>query len=126
MVPVKMFYWNRRIPLVDVNVDVMLRPANDEKWDDFVIVPNWIVDSGSKAASIFHPKHYSLGTVVREVSESPIQLQPGRHYFLLITTRRGNFYEKINIDHGDGPGGWNISQCLYRVRDDKLLRGKCD
>ena len=125
--PVKVFYWNsKNIPLIDVNVDIMLRPSNGEKWEDFIITSP-VISEGSGAGNIFHPRHYNLGTILPGFFESPIQLEAGKHYYLVITTRRDIFYEKINIDHdANEMAGWKLSECLYRASDNKLLHGKCN
>lgn len=119
--PVKVAYFGAdKLPLMDVNIDLMLRPQpsknpNDE-WDNETV------------ESPFHPTHYNIGTILpATISESPIKLRSGKHYYLVITTRRGWFYEKINIDPDTSqPGGWRLSWCLYRYRDNKLLDGKCN
>lgn len=118
---VKEFYINSKsIPIVDVNVDVTIRPSKDE---DTV---HWSQRVGAFPGSPFHPWHYELGTVLPGGFESPIQLEAGNRYYFYITTRRGLFYEKINIDRNDQvPDHWSISVCLYRADTNTLIRGEC-
>ena len=120
--PVKVTYMNpKKLPLVDVNVDISVEPSKDEKMED------WARRIGGAAGSPFHSWHYNLGTILPGNSESPIQLRAGNRYYFFITTRRRDFYEKINIDHDDhAPGGWHLSLCLYQAYTNKLLVGKCD
>jgi hypothetical protein len=121
LVPVKVAYFNgKHVPLIDVNVDVMLRPPKGEKLEDFMAA------AGNGIGTVFHPKHYSLGTVLPGLFDSPIQLQAGKRYYFSITTRRGFFVEQINIDQDKNTTtGWSFSECLYRTSDSKLLEGKC-
>jgi hypothetical protein len=125
--PVKVFYGTKtKLPLVDVNVDVMMRPAKNQSWNSFVITSPVVTDE-SDAMSIFHPKHYNLGTILPGAAETPIELLAGKRYFLLITTRRKAFSEDIYLDHDENePGGWKVAACLYSNPGNKLLRGKCD
>jgi hypothetical protein len=120
--PVKVAYINfKKLPLVDVSVDIMLRESKGEKTED------WARRVGGAAGSPFHPWHVNLGTILPGISESPIQLQAGNRYYFYITTRRGDFNERINIDHDDhAPEGWKLSLCLYQANSNKLLEGKCD
>jgi hypothetical protein len=119
--PVRIFYRTKDgLPLVDVNVDVMRRPnvagTVEERFSPEVL------------DSIRNPQRYALGIILPgESSVSPLRLQAGNRYQLSMTTRRGYFYENVNIDAAsDQAAGWRISWCLYRYRDNKLLDGKCD
>jgi hypothetical protein len=125
--PVRVFYENKEnIPLVDVNVDVRLVPKKDERAEKYIITGP-LIKGGSEEDSIFHPRHYYLGNILPGASDTPIQLVPGKHYYLVITTRRGFFNEKVDFDADENqPNGWRVNQCLYRVSNNELLRGKCD
>jgi hypothetical protein len=112
--PVTVWY-SDKLPAVDVTVDIMLRPAKGQ------------VMNGETIASVNHPQHFNLGTITSNMFTAPFRLQPGKRYYLTIVTRRGWFYEKINIDADpSAANGWRVSECLYRNRDQKLLQGKCE
>ena len=105
-------------PLIDVNVDIEVRPAKGSGTAGF---------TKEVLGSLFDPAHYNLGNVVSGIFAAPFRLQSGKRYQLVITTRRGFFYENVNIDQSAGsPGGYHVSWCLYRHADNKLLDGKCD
>ena len=125
--PVRIFYESKEsVPLVDVNVDVRLDRKKGERAEKYIITDP-LIKGGSEEESIFHPMHYYLGNILPGAIDSPIQLPPGKHYYLVITTRRGFFYENINFEPSQNePLGWRISQCLYRAKDNKLLKGQCD
>ena len=114
--PVKLIYFSKdKLPLIDVNVDLIVTQRNGSITDNEVI------------QSMFHSPHYNLGTILPGIVESPLQLQAGRSYRLAIATRRGLFYENIHIDRDTTkPGSWRLSWCLYRYRDNKLMDGKCE
>ena len=120
--PVKVFYPPRpsreSAPLVDVNVDISVEPSKSAKAGG--VTPEVI-------ETMFNPVHYNLGTIVRGVFNAPFQLQSGKRYQLVITTRRDSFVENINIDQSpSSPGGYRLSWCIYRHADNKLLDGKCE
>jgi hypothetical protein len=105
-------------PLIDVNVNVSVRPSKGTGIDG--ITPE-------VRNSLFTPAHYNLGNLVRGIFPAPFKLEAGKRYQLSITTRRNSYYENINIDESkNSPGGYNISWCLYRYSDNKLLDGKCN
>lgn len=126
--PVRVWYFNyKNVPLVDVNVDITLRPPKGQTLDEFLKGP--IDTEGTGAGDPSHPRHYGLGTILAGDKSflTPISLQPGHRYYLKITTRRGMFYEWINIDRNPATqGGYDLSLCLFRWSDGKLLQGKCD
>jgi hypothetical protein len=102
--PVAIWYGDK-LPAVDVTVDIMLRPAKGQDMNAETI------------ASVNHPQHSSLGTKNSNMFIAPFRLQLGKRYYLLIVTRRGWFYEKINIDADpSAANGWKVSECLYRNR----------
>jgi len=83
------------LPLVDVSVDVSIAATRGNIQE--------------AANSMLHSPHYNLGTIIPGVFETPIQLQPGRSYNLIITTRRNFFREFVNIESGK-IGNW----CMYQ------------
>jgi len=76
-------------PLIDVSVNVEVRPSKGSGTGGFT---QEVVDS------LFTPAHFSLGNLPRGTFTAPFRLQSGKRYQLAITTRRGFFYENINID----------------------------
>lgn len=103
------------IPLFDVTVEISeidWGPINEDTVRAF--------------NSFLHPEHYSLGTIVPGMYETPIRLVPGRRYYARISTRRNSYLEKIYIRADpNAPGGYALAWCLYRERDSKSLAGDC-
>ena len=85
------------LPLVDVSVDlsIQLAPGGGNIQE--------------VASSALHSPHYNLGTVLPGIFETPLQLQPGKAYDLMINTRRGFFRETINITSGQA-----LNWCMYQ------------
>jgi hypothetical protein len=84
----------RPLPLVDVSVDISIVPRNE--------------NIREAANSMLHSPHYNLGTILPGMFVTTIQLQPGRSYDLMITTRRGFFREMINIESEQ------MNWCMYQ------------
>lgn len=82
------------LPLVDVNVDLSIQPHNGN-----------YQEAGN---SMLHSPHYNLGTILPGIFETPIQLQVGKIYELMITTRRGFFRETIDIANEK-----SLNWCMY-------------
>jgi hypothetical protein len=115
--PVEMTnFRSQDLPIFDVSVELSKRPS----------LAGTTTTDRSSLESLVHPTHYQIGTALPNTTvPTPIRLEAPGRYHLQITTKRGFFYENINIDRDlKSKSGWKAQECLYDYA--VLLEGKCD
>jgi hypothetical protein len=100
------------LPLVDVSVDLSIGLRNGNYQE--------------VANSLLHSPHYNLGTILPGIFETAIQLQPGKSYNLIITTRRSLIRETLNLI-SQQKESWCMYQRINRgnVSEERLV-GRSD